>query len=109
MKESNYQRKLMKKLKLIDSSFFFVKEAKAIRGIADIIGCINGRFVALEVKKELAGAMRRTGRTVLQRKTIQDIQKAGGYGAFVYPENEEEILNDLKEISGKEVLKVWED
>ncbi len=52
-------------------------------------------FICLEVKKSKAEAMGNTGRIVLQRQFIKEALKAKGYGAFVYPENMEEILEIL--------------
>ncbi len=51
MLEATFKRSLMKKLRTIPRSWFFSKEALAIRGIPDIIGIVDGTFVALEVKR----------------------------------------------------------
>lgn len=95
VKESTFQHKLIKMLRKIPKSSFIVKEAKAIRGIPDIIGCIDGTYVALEVKKNKGEAQKNTGRICLQKKFIRDIQCVGGYASFIYPENHEEILEEL--------------
>jgi hypothetical protein len=97
-RESKFQRKLKKKLDSIPDSYFFVKEAKAIRGIPDIIGVMRGRFIALEVKKNEAEAKQSGGRIALQKYVLTMINKAGGYGAVIYPENEQEILSELEKI-----------
>lgn len=88
----------MHKLKSIHSSFFFVKEAKALRGLPDILGCVNGRFIALECKRSQEELKHSTGRILLQGKILKDIQRSGGLAYFIYPENEEEILNIIKSI-----------
>jgi Holliday junction resolvase len=46
-------------------------------GTPDILACINGRFVAIEVKRESGGKV-----SALQKANIKMIQKAGGI-AFV--------------------------
>lgn len=97
-KESVYQRKLLPKLRAIPNSKWFVKEAKSIRGIPDIIGCINGTYVELEVKKSEAEAQETSGRIVLQRKSIEDTRKVKGYAAFIYPENEKFVLEELSKL-----------
>lgn len=97
-KESKYQRELIKRLRKIPNSWWTVKEAGSIRGLPDIYGCINGVFVTLEVKKCQAEAMETTGRIVLQRKTINDIKKVGGFAEFIYPENEVYIFSMLIKI-----------
>jgi hypothetical protein len=96
-RESVYQSKLLKKLKTIPCSYFFVKEAGSIRGISDIIGCINGTFVSLEVKKSLEESKKYSPRNALQDKFLADIRKVNGIAYKIYPENEEEILNHLRE------------
>ncbi len=63
-----------------------MKEAASIRGIPDIIGCYNGRFFALELKKDLKEASKSVGRIVLQQQAIKKITKAGGIGAIIWPE-----------------------
>lgn len=94
-KESAFQRKLLPKLRAIPNSWFAVKEAAALRGLPDIYGCINGTFVTLECKKSEEESQETTGRVVLQRKTLEDVRKAGGYASFIYPENMKYILQDL--------------
>lgn len=97
-READYKRKLLKKLKAIPCSYWFSKEAGSIRGISDIIGCINGIFVALEVKRSLEEAKKYSSRTALQDKFLADIVKVKGIAYKIYPENEEDILNDLRDI-----------
>lgn len=89
----------MKKLRAIPNSFFFVKEAKSLRGLPDIIGCINGSFVALECKRSEAEARHNTGRIVLQRKILHDIERVKGFSFFVYPENEKEVIEYLMSLA----------
>lgn len=100
-KEAAYQRKLIQRLRKLPKTWWAIKEARAIRGLPDIYGCVNGNFVTLEVKKNQAEAMETTGRIVLQRKTINDVKDAGGFAEFVYPENEEFIINLLIELINK--------
>lgn len=93
--ESAFQRAVINKLKKIPDLYFFKKEAMAIRGIPDIIGCYKGRFFAWELKRSEAESHKMTGRIVLQKYIISLIRKAGGIGEFVYPENFEERLEEL--------------
>jgi hypothetical protein len=59
------------------------------------MGVINGRAVYLECKRSRSEAQHNTGRIVLQRKILRDIGLAGAFSAFIYPENEAEILDSL--------------
>jgi len=58
-------------------------------GIPDIIACVNGRFVALEVKTQSGKA------TKLQEATIKKILNAGGVAAVVRSVDEVRVI--LKE------------
>lgn len=89
----------MSRLKEIPNSKWFVKEAKSIRGLPDIIGCINGYFVALEVKISPKELGHKSGRHILQRHVLQSFNKVGGFCSFIYPDNEDEILEHLRDIS----------
>ena len=98
-RESIYQRKLIKKLRQIPRSYFFVKEAKSIRGISDIIGVVNGHPVFLEVKKSELEAQKYSPRNALQDKFLKDVQQVGAYSSKVFPENEAEIVKELISLS----------
>lgn len=97
--ESRFKKQAMGAIKGINGSWFFSKEAAAIRGIPDVIGLINGRFVALEFKKNTAEANKKTGRVVQQKYNIEIIRRNGGYGAIITPENFHEIYEELIKIS----------
>lgn len=60
--ENRFKKQAMGAFKNIPHSWFFIKEAGSIRGIPDAIGIVSGRFVALELKKSLTDARKKTGR-----------------------------------------------
>jgi len=95
-KERDFQKKVKAYLNNMPRTYHFTKEALALRGIPDIIGCINGRFFALELKKSRSEARKTTGRIVLQRYTMLEISRAGGYAVFVYPENWQMVRKALR-------------
>jgi len=64
------------------------------KGIPDILYCIHGRFVAVEVKAE-AGMVP----TPLQQKRIDEIRNAGGFAICMDGKNEE-VLRLIKEFMG---------
>jgi len=92
-KESQFAKKVWAELDKIPCSYFFTTQQKSIRGTPDVIGCVNGKFVALELKRSGSAARLKTGHIVLQRHTLGKISKAGGIGCFVYPENLEEVIS----------------
>jgi len=95
-KERDFAKKVKAYLNTLPNCYWFTKEALAIRGILDICGCINGNFFSLELKRSQAEARKTTGRIVLQRYTILEISKAGGYATLVYPENWQMVRKALR-------------
>ncbi len=62
-------------------------------GVPDILGCLNGRLIGLEVKSS-------TGKpSELQLHVIREIIKAGGYAVVVSPKNWDSVQKDLIKIS----------
>lgn len=60
-------------------------------GVADLIGCLNGRFFAIEVKRP--GEIP----TVLQAHELHIIRQAGGYG--MWTDNYSDIVQFVREAS----------
>ena len=94
--ESHFSKLVKKKLESFDKLWYVVKEAKSLRGIPDILGCYYGHFFAIELKKSESESRKNTGRIVLQKYTLRQIDLAGGFGYIAYPENLEEVLTDLQ-------------
>lgn len=99
MLEKNLKRKLLTTLRNLPGSYFFAKEACALRGIPDIIGCINGVFIAIEVKRSLKDAEKKRDGHVLQDYNLEKIYQAGGIAYKVYIENYEEVVKALSELA----------
>jgi hypothetical protein len=97
--ETLFKQKILPLLRALPNSFFIKIQMLAVLGIHDIIGCLNGKFIALELKRNRTEAARKTGRTKLQGYILLQIRGAGGYAEFVYPENWEKIHGELSEIS----------
>lgn len=83
-------------LESLPNTWFRKIDQKSIRGTPDYICCVNGAFVAMELKRSIYSKMRGT----LQEYNINKINNdAGGIGLFVFPENWDNIKNMLKGIS----------
>jgi len=68
---------------------FGCKFSKA--GVPDIIACLNGRFVGIEVKRE-------DGKTTdIQEYHLAQIKERGGFAMLVRPSNFEEFKKKLVE------------
>lgn len=100
MLESKFERECIKALRKLPNSYWPDKsDSISVRGLPDRVGCVNGIYCALEFKKNKGESKRKTGRTVLQRKTLSDIEAAGGYTAFVYPENWLLVFDELEDLA----------
>ena len=77
--ESRLQRSIRKALGAsFPGSFWFkVHGGPFVGGIPDLVGCVRGRFIALEVKRPGKRA------TILQLTTINLINSAGGVATVV--------------------------
>ena len=87
--------KVDKALKAVPNSHWFNIQQAAIRGTPDRVGVVNGRFVALELKADA-----KSKRSKLQEYHIEKLQHAGAYARFTYPENWEEVLDEVKGLEG---------
>lgn len=94
--EAHFKDKVKDRLKSLGPEcYFFIKEAKSLRGIADVIGCYRGRFFAWELKKSQAEAHKDRDGHKLQLFYLEKVKTSGGLGRVVYPENFEECWAEL--------------
>ena len=78
--EKNFENKIKAYLKSIGAYFMKTHGDRFSRvGTPDIIACVNGHFVAVEVKAENGKP------SELQIHNIEQINKAGGCGVILYP------------------------
>jgi len=84
------------KPKLKELGWFFKVQLIAKWGVPDVIGVINGRFVALELKKDAKG--HGGDGEKLQLHVLSLIAKNGGYAKVVFPENWGETYEELKSL-----------
>ena len=91
--ETVFKERFQLKLDKIPNSWWLKTQLISTVGIPDIIGCVGGTFVALELKRDMKEANRRHS---LQRHILKVIKDAGGFASFTYPENSEEILAKIR-------------
>lgn len=105
--EKNFENRIKGWLK--DHNCYFVKffaNRMTKSGVPDILACVNGYFVAIEVKAQNGKP------SELQLYNVRKIRESGGFAYIVYPSG----WDDLKEIlegllkdnfsrEGKEILK----
>jgi hypothetical protein len=92
-KETLFRQKLRKKLEELPDSWWETIQQKTIHGTPDLIGCVKGRFIGIEIKAEAASTVH-----PLQARKLSCIRDAGGIGLIVYPENMDEVLNSLRSL-----------
>lgn len=80
MLEKDFQRFVLKKLREIPSTYWIKINDKVTAGIPDIIGCVAGIFVAIELKTK-------SKVTALQAYTLRRIDSANGQAFVANPDN----------------------
>ena len=89
--EKIFENEIKKFLSMLPNTWFFKYWAGPYSksGIPDIIACVNGYFVAIEVKADEGHA------TELQKRNIRLIQQCNGYAYIVYPKDFEKLKIEL--------------
>jgi len=88
--EKNFRKQVCADLATLPDCWVESIQQVAIRGTPDLIVCLKGHFIALEIKKE-DGVI-----APLQQYKLDKIRSAKGYGNAVRPSNWAEIFSILK-------------
>jgi hypothetical protein len=92
MRESQFQAQLIKKLnKMLPGIIILKNDPNYIQGIPDLILLYKNRWAALEVKRGATASVRPN-----QAHYVRAMH-AMSYAAFIYPENESEILSEVQQ------------
>ncbi len=95
--ETKFKERVLPLLRTLPHSWWFKTQMIALRGIPDIIGCLNGTFVALELKYE--DDHEKGELAPLQGYILRKIIEAGGLALECTPENWPETLAVLQKIA----------
>ena len=91
--EKIFENKIKSYLKSIGAYFIKTHGDRFSKvGTPDILACVNGKFVAVEVKAENGKP------SELQLYHIEQIQKAGGYAIILYPKDFEKFKKDVENL-----------
>ena len=91
MRESDFQRKLIKELKTMFPGCIITKlDPINYTGIPDLIILFNNHWAVLECKKT-AKASHQPGQDY-----YVDLMNKMSFASFIYPENKEEVLHELQ-------------
>lgn len=89
--ETLFRKHFVKRLEALPNTAIFSIQQVAIRGTPDLLLCVNGDFVAIELKKSQKAATSK-----LQLWNIDRIKGAKGMAFIVSPENEDKVIDQLK-------------
>ena len=91
MRESQFQAQLIKKLgKMLPGCIVLKNDPNYIQGIPDLLILYKERWAALEVKRGRLAQVRPN-----QAHYVREMNGMS-YAAFIYPENESEILDEVQ-------------
>lgn len=91
MSESKFQSELIKELKDIFKDCVILKnDASYLQGVPDILILYKNKWAMLEVKASAHARVRPN------QEYYVDLLNDMSFAAFIYPENKEEILNELQ-------------
>lgn len=103
MTETAFKKKLIPLLKAIPKSWWTKVNQVSKRGDPDFLGCVNGCFVALELKRDS-----KQKPTALQERSFRKISEAYGVVYLVTPENHTNVLDILHFIAGQKSYSLQE-
>lgn len=96
--EKQFENRIKKFLK--DNNCWHIKyfaNAFTQSGIPDILACVNGHFVGIEVKAEKGKP------SELQIYHQQKIRESGGLSYILYPKDFEEFKKEIKKLLDKQI------
>jgi DNA polymerase III epsilon subunit-like protein len=95
IKEKDFQSALIKELKeRFDGCIVLKTDGNYIQGIPDLLILHNNKWAALECKKEKKSSVRPN-----QKYYVEEMDRMS-FSRFIYPENKEEVLDDLQRAFG---------
>lgn len=92
--ETLFKERVLSDLRTIPNAYAVKIQQVAIRGTLDVIICVGGKFVALELKRS-----KRQRADPRQAYEIEKINTAGGSALVVHPENWPEVLGWLRTLA----------
>lgn len=91
MRESTYQKKLIEKIcDMFPGAFVMKNDEQRKQGIPDLLILFKNKWAMLEVKESANASVQPN------QEFYIDKFKDMSFGAFIYPENEKEVLDGLQ-------------
>lgn len=91
--ETQFKERFAPHLKCIPFSYWIKTQMMSVLGIPDYLGCVQGRFVAIELKRDA-----KEKPTRLQRYVLDKIEEAGGLVFVAHPQNAEDVIKSIKQV-----------
>ena len=92
--EAKFRNKVRAALKELPNTWFVKVQQVGILGTPDFLLCVNGRFVALELKKSSKDRP-----TKLQAHNLDKIKRAGGVAIVAAPDSFTEALSIISQLA----------
>lgn len=89
--ETNFKEKVLADLKSLPKTWAEKIQQVAKHGTPDILACVNGHFVAIELKKDAKAKLDQ-----LQLYKLQKIVEAGGTSILAHPGNWQHTLDYIQ-------------
>lgn len=97
MLESDYQQQLREKLEEIFKGCVVLKnDPNYIQGFPDLTVFYKKKWAVLEVKRDISEMSKTTASIQNQKFYIRMLDRMS-FARFIYPQNEEEVLNELQQ------------
>jgi Holliday junction resolvase len=87
--EASFQRRVLRNLKELPNAWVYKAADRVKRGIPDLILCVRGQFLAIELKRDKCFA------TPLQQHTLDQIRFAGGITWEATPTSWPDLFDQL--------------
>lgn len=98
--ETLFKEKFVRELKRIDGLKVFKIQQSTICGTPDLLICLRGLFIAIELKKD-----EREAPTPLQQHNLNEIAQCGGVTFVACPENSKQVISALLKIKRYDLRK----
>lgn len=94
MQERHYQAKLIKRIRvLLEGCFILKNDASYLQGVPDLLILYRDRWAILEVKVKKPT---KASDFEPNQEYYLDLLNEMSFAACIYPENEDEVLDDLQ-------------
>lgn len=91
MREKDYENKIKKFIESVGGWWVkFHGNAFTRDGVPDLLCCINGKFLAIEVKRDDGEPSK------IQLHEIEEIKKAGGFAGVYYPKDFDRLKEEIR-------------